>query len=167
MTDEDKRDLGGDTETTKTDSRQHEDGFHSITRLRKQLLRDGFEPLPVIGKRPAIDGWQKIVIDDAEIERWEKLLHAGGTGLRTRCMPTFDADIFNQEAAEAIEDLIRERFEDRGSILVRIGRTPKRAIPFRTEQPFPKVTVSLIAPNGDTSQKLELLCDGQHDQEAL
>jgi Primase C terminal 2 (PriCT-2)/Family of unknown function (DUF5906)/Bifunctional DNA primase/polymerase, N-terminal len=164
MTDEKQRGPGVDqhSETPKQDSRQHEDGFHCITQLRRQLLRDGFEPLPVIGKRPAIDGWQKIVIDDAEIERWEKLLHAGGTGLRTRCMPTFDADMLDSAAAAALEALVRKRFEGRGHVLVRVGKEPKRAIPFRTNEPFKKITVKLLAPNGDTSQRLELLADGQH-----
>jgi putative DNA primase/helicase len=87
--------------------------------------------------------------------------NARNTGLLTREMPTLDADILNQDASEAVEALVRERFADRGCILVRIGLAPKRAIPFRTDKPFEKITVRLTAPDGDTSQKLELLADGQ------
>jgi hypothetical protein len=43
---------------------------------------------------------------------------------------------------------------------VRIGKPPKRAILFRTDHPFPKITVNLTAPNG-SAEKLEFLCDGQ------
>ena len=48
-----------------------------------------------------------------------------------------------------------------GKILIRIGNAPKRAIPFQTAKPFKKIAVDLVAPNGDTSQKIELMCDGQ------
>jgi AAA domain/Bifunctional DNA primase/polymerase, N-terminal len=132
-----------------------------FTETRKKLLQGGFEPLPVNGKIPVIKDWQKIVIDDAEVTRWEKLPNAGNTGLRTRRMPTLDADILDPAASEAIERLVHERFKERGLILTRIGKEPKRAFPFRTDTPFPKIVINLVAPDGDTSQKLEFLGDGQ------
>src|SRR2546421_1682074 len=77
-------------------------------------------------------------------------------------MPTIDLDICNEEAVVAVEEFISARYEERGPILVRIGRPPKRAIPFRVNTPFKKITTPLIAPpNGITDQKIELLCDGQ------
>lgn len=60
-------------------------------------------------------------------------------------------------AAEAIEELVRERFEEHGHLMVRIGRPPKRAFLFRTETPFAKITINFVG----TEEKLELLCDGQ------
>src|SRR5262249_30714660 len=48
-----------------------------------------------------------------------------------------------------------------GYVLVRIGLPPKRAIPFRSEEPFDKIAVNLIAPNGSEGQKIEFLCNGQ------
>jgi hypothetical protein len=44
--------------------------------------------------------------------------------------------------------------------LVRIGKPPRRAIPFRTDEPFKKIVVNLIAPNG-AEEKIEFLGDGQ------
>jgi hypothetical protein len=45
---------------------------------------------------------------------------------------------------------------------VRIGKPPKRAIPFRTEAPFPKITAALTRPGFEgLGEKLELLCDRQ------
>jgi hypothetical protein len=38
---------------------------------------------------------------------------------------------------------------------------PKRAIPFRTVDPFVKITANLIAANGSTGEKIEFMCDGQ------
>ena len=135
----------------------------SITSFRKQMRAGGYLPIPVNGKIPVLKGWpKKTKIDDDEIERWEKLYpYALNTGLLTREMPTLDADILNQDASEAVEALVRKRFKDRGRILVRVGKAPKRAIPFRTDKPFEKITVNLVAPDGDTGEKLELLADGQ------
>jgi putative DNA primase/helicase len=53
------------------------------------------------------------------------------------------------------------RFEERGCILPRIGRPPKRAIPFRTAEPFAKITANLIAADGSSGEKIELMCAGQ------
>ena len=41
------------------------------------------------------------------------------------------------------EDVAKELFGDRGKILVRFGRLPKRALPFRTATPFPKMSAQL------------------------
>jgi hypothetical protein len=69
-------------------------------------------------------------------------------------MPALDLDILNEEAARAVEDLARERFEEHGWFLVRIGKAPKRAIIFRTNTPFHKLTVNLtesvVAENGQS-----------------
>jgi hypothetical protein len=103
----------------------------------------------------------KLDVTRAEVELWEKSFpYATNTGLLTRDMPVLDTDILGPEAAEAIEMLARSRFEEHGRILVRIGQAPKRAIPFRTNRPFKKLSVNLIAPNGK-EEKIELLADGQ------
>jgi hypothetical protein len=133
------------------------------TEHRIQLLRAGYAPLPVVGKQPPFDAWQEKTQATAdEIVSWPKLYpFAPSTGLLTRLMPTFDIDILNEAASEAVEALVRERFGGRGKILVRIGRAPKRAIPFRTDTPFDKITQNFLAPDASTDQKLELLSDGQ------
>jgi hypothetical protein len=133
-----------------------------MTTKRKKLRDAGYSPIPVIGKIPKLKGWQKkIAPNDNEIELWEKKFPNANTGLLTRQMPTLDVDILNQQAAEAVEQLVWKGFKDRGKILVRVGLAPKRAIPFSTAEPFEKITATLVAPDGDTSQKIELLADGQ------
>jgi hypothetical protein len=145
-----------------------------LTAQRVRLRDAGFAPIPVRGKKPPFLEWQKRTgVTDAEIEAWRKYK---GTGLLTRLMPTLDVDIYNPEAAKEVEELVRERFDGRGRVLVRVGNAPKRAIPFRTDKPFKKITANLIAPEGDTTtphrmrggvlqpmvnQKIELLGDGQ------
>jgi hypothetical protein len=137
----------------------------TATARRLNLLANGYAPIPIEGKRPPLKNWQeKTDANAAEIELWEKVCpHAGNTGILTACAPTLDIDITNPEAAEAIEALVCERFEERGYVLVRIGQSPKRAIPFRTnpDNVFKKIAVNVTAANGDTSQKIEFLGIGQ------
>jgi hypothetical protein len=132
------------------------------TQRRHQLRANGYMPLPLFGKAPPLKEWQKLtVISRDMITLWGKVWpDAVNTGCLTRLMPALDIDILNEEAARAIEELTRERFEERGWFLVRIGQPPKRAIIFRTIAPFRKITANLTARNGG-EEKLEFLCDGQ------
>jgi hypothetical protein len=83
---------------------------------------------------------------------------ARNTGILTRCAPALDLDILNEPAAIACEDFVRERYEERGPIMVRIGKPPKRLIVFRTLDPFLKVTANFV---GERGEKVELLAAGQ------
>jgi len=121
---------------------------------------------PAYGKNnphKGLAGWQNLTsVTDEMIDMWARTWpDAVNTGVLTRNVPALDLDILNEEAARACEDLVRERYEDAGYILVRIGLPPKRAIPFRSEEPFDKIVVSLIAPNGSEGQKIEFLGNGQ------
>jgi len=111
------------------------------TALRLQLWANGYAPLPIEGKRPPLKDWQKKTTTNAqEIELWENTYpQATNTGILTQLTPTLDIDITNPEAAEAVEALARERFEERGFMLVRIGQAPKRAILLRTNTPLKKL----------------------------
>ena len=142
--------------------------------LRLQLLRAGYLALvPLFGKAPpqlgknnakkGLAGWQKIEIVTPEmLDMWDKTWpDAQNTGVLTRTMPTLDVDILDEAAAKACQQFVRERYEDAGDVLVRIGQPPKRAIPFRTEEPFKKIVVNLIAPDGSEGQKIEFLADGE------
>jgi hypothetical protein len=133
-----------------------------ITR-RLALAAAGYTPVPLSGKAPVLKTWQQLEnVSNEQIGMWTKTWPtATNTGALTKNTPTIDVDILVPDAAEAVEALARERFDERGPILVRTGRAPKRAIPLRTDTPFKKIQALLIAPNGDTDQKVELLCSGQ------
>jgi Bifunctional DNA primase/polymerase, N-terminal len=135
----------------------------TILEVRKALIDRGYVPIPVIGKVPPFARWQKIENVSREmLEAWGRNWpRASNTGILTKHTPTLDADIVNEPAAIAIEELVRERFEERGYILPRIGKAPKRAVPFRTPDPFAKIAVSLIAADGSTGEKIEFMCNGQ------
>ena len=135
----------------------------TVLTVRQALVDRGYVPIPVIGKAPPFAKWQKIEnVSRAMLEGWGRNWpRANNTGILTRHTPTLDADILNEPAAIAVEDLVRERFKDRGCILPRIGLAPKRAVPFRTVDPFAKITANLIAADGSTGEKIEFMCDGQ------
>ena len=135
----------------------------TVLEVRQALVDHGYVPIPVIGKEPPFKSWQKVEnVSRAMLEAWGRNWpRASNTGILTKFTPTLDVDILNEPAAIAIEDLVRERFEERGYILPRIGKAPKRAIPFRTTDPFAKITANLIAADGSTGEKIEFLCDGQ------
>ena len=136
----------------------------TVLEVRQALVDRGYVVIPVEGKAPPFKKWQKVEnVSRAMLEAWEKNWpRANNTGILTRFTPTLDADILNEPAAVAIEDLVRERFEERGYVLPRIGKAPKRAVIFRcADNPFPKITVNMVAANGSSGEKIELLCDGQ------
>jgi hypothetical protein len=144
----------------------------NVTARRLQLIEAGYCPIPLFGKVPptygknntrkGLVGWQKLTeVTPAQIDMWGKTWpDAGNTGILTRSMPTLDLDILNEEAVRTIEDHVRNRYEERGYILVRIGKAPKRAILFRTAEVFSKIVVNVVAPSG-SSEKIEFLGDGQ------
>ena len=129
--------------------------------FRLALRAAGFSPVPCNGKAPPMRKWSTIEATITDIQRWDRAYpKATNTGMLTKLTPTFDVDIMNPEAAADVEHLVRERLDERGVILVRFGRPPKRAIPMRTSVPFKKIAASLTAADGSEA-KLELLGDGQ------
>jgi hypothetical protein len=132
------------------------------TERRLQLRAKGFLPIPLHGKVPPLKQWQTYTVISVDmIVLWGKVFpDAENTGCLTRYTPTLDLDILNEEGAIAVEDMIRQRFEERGYLLVRIGKAPKRSVLFRTNTPFKKITVNLIARNS-SAEKIEFLADGQ------
>ena len=78
---------------------------------RLKLREQGHSPIPVSGKRPLIDDWQKLGnISAAELSRLtaDKPDHTN-TGALTALMPVLDIDIKDAEAAEAAAQERRAR----------------------------------------------------------
>ena len=146
-----------------------------VTALRLQLVAHGYVPIPLFGKEPPVYGknnqrkgfsnWQKLdSVTPEMVEMWAKTWpDARNTGVLTERVPTLDADVLNPEAVRAIAELVHERYDERGYVLTRSGLPPKIAIPFWTDEPFDKIVVNLVAPNGDPAkpEKIEFLGTGQ------
>jgi hypothetical protein len=132
------------------------------TEARTKLLEQGYQPIPTVGKIPQLQGWTKRGPTSADdIEVWSRLYADTNTGILCATEPCLDIDIEDPEAAEAVEELVRERFGEHGAIRVRFGRSPRRAIFFKTARPFRHAERKFIAPNGDTKQKVEMLAGGR------
>jgi hypothetical protein len=133
------------------------------TDVRARLVTNDYVPLPCIGKRPVLKEWQtRGQTSESDLAMWARSFpDAVNTGVLTALTPVLDLDILDADAADAAVAMVRRRFEDRGKIMLRSGRTPKVAIPFRTDTPFKKVSVALIAPDDVVGQKIEFLCEGQ------
>jgi Primase C terminal 2 (PriCT-2)/Bifunctional DNA primase/polymerase, N-terminal len=135
------------------------------TELRLALHAANFSPIPVEGKIPGFTGWQeKVGASVKEIRSWGKNVSFAkrtNTGILCKWTPFADVDIRVEAAAATVEQLIRDRFGEHGRILVRTGSAPKRGVLFRAREPFSKITVKLIAPDGSDKDRLEFLASGQ------
>ena len=130
---------------------------------RLKMLANGYEPIPLSGKRPLQSDWPNILIDEEAVRSSATL--GANTGMRTARAPVLDIDIRDEEVSRLIEEFARKQFGGRGKILVRIGDAPKRAIPLRTLAPFKKIIIALVPPDDlpplEKHPKIEVLGDGQ------
>ncbi|MET4150430.1 DUF3631 domain-containing protein [Bradyrhizobium barranii] len=133
------------------------------TDIRQHMIKSGYVPTPVEGKAAVLEGWpERVGVSQDDLAIWSRLYpSATNTGMLCAHCPTLDIDVLDEAAVDAAVALVRERFGELGKVLLRYGRRPKVAIPFRTDMPFAKVQVLLTAPDGDTNQKVEFLCRGQ------
>jgi Bifunctional DNA primase/polymerase, N-terminal len=144
----------------------HEQLRLAVTARRVALLRLGYEPIPVMSgrKRPPMNGWQHVRItvppDEDAITPWaDTYPGALSTGIRTRYTPAVDIDVLDQKVADEIEQALLNLIPQ-GSLLKRVGKPPKRLIPFRCTTPFKKISATFKAPD-DVIHKVEVLADGQ------
>src|SRR5262249_445942 len=116
---------------------------------RIRYIKAGYEPIPCIGKRPAAAGWTTITIDIDAPASWSATYpDATNTGIRSRHAPAVDIDVYDAAMAERIEDVLLETVS-RQSLIRRIGKPPKRLVPFRCEMPFGKIKAKFKAPGDD------------------
>jgi hypothetical protein len=130
-----------------------------VTAYRKGLLAAGYLPIPVNGKVPPIAGWQDIEATKALIDGWvDKYADATNTGILTRTIPAIDIDVLDAAVADELQEIAERMI---GASAVRIGKAPKRAMLFRVDEPFDKISTSVfVSPDGRT-HKVEILCRGQ------
>jgi AAA domain-containing protein/bifunctional DNA primase/polymerase-like protein len=134
------------------------------TRARQALLQHGYEPTPECGKRAVLGGWTDLSATAEDIDAWENSHpNAVNTGILTRHCPAIDIDVLNQEVAEIIHGWVKELIPPGCPELVRIGFFPKRAILFRCDTPFAKLSTGKWIDKDDPKieHELEILCLGQ------
>src|SRR5262245_16213437 len=95
---------------------------------RQALLKNGYEPTPLIGKRPVIDAWQNFHATAEDIPAWEqKHPSATNTGLLTALTPAVDIDVLDEKVANIVHGWVKEYIPRGDPELLRVGLFPKRA----------------------------------------
>ena len=141
----------------------------ALTSLRLMLLRNGYTPLPVVGpnargkspgKRPGIDGWQAIDVDEATIRSWRlrSVWSCINTGLRCGVLRGVDIDILDADLAQSIHQVALSLLGP--TQLLRIGRAPKVLLCYRAE-PRPKAETAVHVMPDDSKAQVEILGQGQ------
>jgi hypothetical protein len=123
---------------------------------RLAMLKNGYAPLPCSRetKRPVVENWPDIEVTPAHLDGWDmQFPSAQNHGVR---LPAIDIDISDPEVCADLENEIKDWFDDRGRILIRFGRSPRRLIPFRVDGDLKKTSLTFKDAAGN-SQALELL----------
>jgi len=147
----------------------NEDGEAAWERMDKAhayrlaLVAGGYVPIPLNGKRPTNTAWQSDVApEESEIASWKTTCgNAFNTGILTKWTPAIDIDVTDGVVANAIADRAAELIDEDAPLLVRFGKHPKRAILFRTDEPFDKIRTSDFASLDGATHHVEILCNGQ------
>jgi hypothetical protein len=108
--------------TTKKTTQENQDQLiDELSWFRYRLLENGYEPIPIQGKRTRIEGWTRGNIDPERIvlETIHHLDHRS-TGLRTGRLVGVDIDLHDAEHADIIQGVVEDtigptRLQRRGS----------------------------------------------------
>jgi hypothetical protein len=125
---------------------------------RLAMLANGYEPIPLNGKAPTLNSWQRITINEEVVRGWAGM--GPNTGMRTANTPVLDSDILDPEGARIVGNTIRPLLDGKGKILERVGEYPKFAVPMRTDKLFRKIIRKVRDKDGKI-HKIEVLGDGQ------
>jgi len=121
--------------------------------IAPRLLEQGYSPIPVREKRPAIDGWTRYctrVPSSKEIARWAAQFPAHNLGGACGRLVAIDID---EDDLKTASDLQRSAFAAFGdSPLIRIGRAPRRVLLYRAETPFASIKPDVVQVLAEGSQ---------------
>jgi len=125
--------------------------------VAQTLLDNGYELLPLHGKRPMVDDWSLIRVSQDHVDEWLKKYARKNVGIQTRYTPAVDVDVYDEEAANEMRDWMSDEFSDAP---LRVGQAPKCLFLFRTREPFKKMKVTYVDANG-AKHAVEILGEGQ------
>jgi KaiC/GvpD/RAD55 family RecA-like ATPase len=128
----------------------------------ERLVELGYRivPLPPGSKGPNRKGWPKFELTAESVRKMAANGSAhDGVGVLAATTPAIDVDILDEEVAQQMSDEIDRIFAGQ-ALMTRTGRAPKFLIPFRSDEPFRKLT-SKVYSDGKHEHKVEILGDGQ------
>ena len=97
--------------------------------LRKQLLANGYRPLPLVDKGIRIAGWTRAEITAEWLAPFERSSKYKNTGIRCDDLIAFDIDVLDEDLANEIEKFIEQKCGQ--TDLCRVGKWPKRLLLYR------------------------------------
>ena len=127
--------------------------------LGPKLLAQGFEPIPVAGKRPVIKQWEDLELHPDRVAYWA----ANGqgdlnVGLRTAALAPIDIDIYDAAVSARVVEAVLAKFGDAPR---RIGQKPKALLLYAAAEPGTKITSPVwVSPDG-VEHRVEVLGIGQ------
>lgn len=133
---------------------------YSAEDLRRQLLRNGYTPLPNRDKRCFLEHWPTVQVTDDVIHGWRRQSRFKATGIRVdNGLAVIDVDIDGGEALA--KELYAAIWNGRdGEPLVRYGKGSKEAWFLRTPEPFGRIhSRSFMKPGGqpdDPAHRVEI-----------
>ena len=127
--------------------------------LGPKLLTQGFEPIPVAGKAPAIKRWQDVTLHRDQVAYWAQNGQGDlNVGLRTAGLAPVDVDIYDAEVSARVVAAARARFGDAPE---RVGMPPKALLLYAAVEPGTKITSPIwVSPDGK-EHRVEVLGIGQ------
>jgi len=105
--------------------------------LATSLLRQGYSPLPVCGKRPAIKGWQRYCLNtpaEPILSKWALQFPTHNVGAACGHLVALDIDDETEEGAQTLQQRAFRTFGE--TPLIRVGRAPRRVLLYRAPEPF-------------------------------
>lgn len=132
-----------------------------LSPLTKSLKAHAIGKIPgrhINGGWVGLTEWTTREISRADIE--EAVKHGASFGLRTKWFPCIDSDIESPDIARAVQDTLTRLFP---SAPLRVGKSPKFALAFRTEVPFREIVLVVRSmENGDERGQIEIKADKRH-----
>lgn len=104
------------------------------------LLRQGYSPLPVDGKRPVIREWERLcqsLPSDWLLRKWVSQFPAHNVGAACGHLVALDIDDETEDGALALQSRAFGAFGE--TPLIRIGQAPRRVLLYRAPEPFPSI----------------------------
>lgn len=133
---------------------------HSLETQGRALLRGGFHILPIEPgtKSPNLKGWTAIKADEATLDRWIAEGKAGwGVGILGEETPAVDLDIVDEGVLAKMLAFCDSRF---GAAPRRVGRPPRLALVFRTDEPFGKFKSRKYVDDRGGTHQVEIIGKG-------
>lgn len=136
----------------------------SLINLAPTLFDNGYQPIPVDGKRPVLAGWTTANIDRSTVKAWEQSYPTSNIGIRTGqgSIPIFgaDFDFYDPGVADTVSKAFIQRF---GAAPIRVGQAPKKLLIYRGSKTHPKITspVWIDSEHPEIKHRFELLGTGQ------